>query len=111
MAKKSTKTSRVAGRSTKISTLSNSQSSKIIYSVTAKNPGQKEALRTIAKNDISILSGPPGTGKAQPFSSLVYCPDGPIEMKDVKVGTRICTPDGKTALVSGVFPQGVKDVY
>ena len=40
-----------------------SQSTKRVIAVSAMNEGQKEALRTIAKNQINIISGSPGTGK------------------------------------------------
>lgn len=53
----------------------------------------------------------PGGGKAQPLDSLVLTPDGFIRMGDVSVGTRIVVPSGGDAAVSGVFPQGIRDVY
>ena len=58
-----------------------------------------------------LLYGAPGCGKAQPLSSIVYTPSGPTKMGYIKVGQDVCTPDGKSAKVLGVFPQGEKDVY
>lgn len=57
------------------------------------------------------MTGDPKTGKEQPLSSLVYTPSGPKKMGDIKVGDKVCTPDGGTSSVIGVYPQGVKDIY
>ena len=32
-------------------------------------------------------------------------------MGDIKIGDVVCTPNGKTAKVGGVYPQGKKDIY
>lgn len=58
-----------------------------------------------------LLSGSPGTGKAQPLNSKVLTPTGFVPMGDITVGTTVVTPNGKTANVIGVYPQGIKDVY
>ena len=55
--------------------------------------------------------GLPGTGKAQPLDSILYTPEGPVKMGDVKIGDIICTPNGKTANVIEIFPQGMVDIY
>lgn len=52
-----------------------------------------------------------GYGKAQPYSSKILSPTGWIRMGDVKVGDTILTVDNDRQLVTGVFPQGEKDVY
>ena len=56
-------------------------------------------------------SGQPKTGKEQPVSAAVYTPTGPRRIGDLAVGDVVCHPDGTTASVVGVFPQGVKPVY
>lgn len=76
-----------------------------------KNDAQKEAYETISTHDISFLSGPAGTAKAQPLDAIVYCPSGPKKMGELKVGEEVCTPYGKRAKITGVFPQGEKDIY
>ena len=80
-------------------------------SITAKSDNQKLLLKSIKENLITIVAGPPGTGKAQPLDSKVYTPDGYKLMKDIGVGDKVSTPDGGVANVVGVFPQGNKDVY
>ena len=87
------------------------KSSKLLIAVTAKNPGQKKALKAISENQVTFVYGAPGSGKAQPLDSIVYCPDGPVKMGEIKVGDRVCTPDGKSAKVLAVYPQGEKDIY
>ena len=49
-------------------------------------------------------------GKAQPLSSQVWTPNGPVLMQDVSEGMEVSTPSG-TARVVGVFPQGVRTTY
>lgn len=48
-------------------------------------------------------------GKAQPLTSNILTPDGWKKMGDVQVGDNVCIPDGGTAKVTGVFPQGLRD--
>lgn len=91
--------------------ITNDSPSKLLISVTAKNPGQKKALKAISENQVTFLYGAPGSGKAQPLDSIVYCPEGPVKMKDIKVGDKVCTPDGSSAKVLAIYPQGEKDIY
>ena len=58
-----------------------------------------------------VMSGDPKTGKEQPISATVYTTFGPKKMGDIKEEDFVCTPDGRSARVIGVYPQGVKDVY
>lgn len=57
------------------------------------------------------LQGYAGTGKAQPLSAIIHTPEGPKRMGDMYPGQLICTPDGMTARVLNVYPQGLKPVY
>lgn len=52
-----------------------------------------------------------GVGKLAPLSSKVLTPNGWVEMRDIKVGSIITTPFDGDAVVTHVFPQGVKDIY
>lgn len=52
-----------------------------------------------------------GSGKAGALDSLLLTPTGWIRMGDVKVGDYVIGQDGKKALVSGVFPQGEKEIF
>jgi len=59
----------------------------------------------------AILSGEMGTGKAQPLTAKVLTPTGWRTMGALRVGDSVIDPDGGTATIEGVFPQGVKPVY
>lgn len=60
---------------------------------------------------VNMIGARPKCGKAQPLSSIVYTPDGPKTMGDMKVGSVVCTPDGETANVIAVWEHKNKDVY
>ena len=63
------------------------------------------------KSDILCFYGPPGTGKAQPLDADVLTPNGFKKMGDIKLGEVLVMPNGETAPVIGVFPQGKKEIY
>lgn len=50
-------------------------------------------------------------GKAQPLYSKIQTPNGWTTMRDVRVGELVSTPDGGTAKIVQLFPQGKKKVY
>lgn len=58
-----------------------------------------------------LLSAQMGTGKAQPLSAKVLTPRGFVKMGDLKIGDTIVDPDGGTAYVEGIYPQGEKPVF
>lgn len=50
-------------------------------------------------------------GNALPLTSKVLTPHGFKLMKDIKVGDKVIDPDGEESFVTGVFPQGSRDLY
>jgi len=56
-------------------------------------------------------TGANGVGKAQPLHCKIKTPTGWTTMGDISIGDVVSTPDGKTATVKGVFPQGVVETY
>jgi hypothetical protein len=58
-----------------------------------------------------LLSAAAGSGKAQPLSSLIKTPDGWMTMGEAQVGSVVTAWDGSETRITGVYPQGVKDVY
>ncbi|MGW3663200.1 helicase-related protein [Streptomyces sp. NPDC005141] len=58
-----------------------------------------------------LLQGEVGSGKAQPLDSTVLTPTGFRRMGDLREGDEVVVPDGGIALIDGVFPQGVRDVW
>jgi ATP-dependent DNA helicase RecG len=58
-----------------------------------------------------LLQGDVGSGKAQPLHSLVLTPNGFKRMGDIQVGDELINPTGELSVVTGVFPQGVRDTW
>jgi ATP-dependent DNA helicase RecG len=58
-----------------------------------------------------LLMGEVGSGKAQPYDALVLTPSGFRRMEDIRVGDEVINPTGETTRVTGVFPQGIRDVW
>lgn len=58
-----------------------------------------------------ILADQMGLGKAQPLQSKVYTPTGWKYMGDIQVGDRVINSQGKSSKVTGVYPQGLRDIY
>lgn len=52
-----------------------------------------------------------GGRKAQPLSSKIATPAGWVKMGSLSVGDPVIGSDGKPTTVTGVFPQGVKQVF
>jgi hypothetical protein len=66
----------------------------------------------IKRNNYRVLvANAPGTGKAQPLDAKVLTSTGWTSIGALRVGDKVIDPDGGTAEVLGVFPQGVKKVY
>ena len=92
------------------------QKEKIDFSLNIKEipwtEKQKEIIDTVIekKSNMTLIDGIWGSGKAQPLDSEVMTPDGIRRMGDLTVGDYVCTPDGKTAPIIGVFPQGEKNI-
>ena len=61
--------------------------------------------------DVVLISLPPRVGKALPNSEKVLTPNGWTTMGKISVGDNVVGYDGKPTKVTGVFPQGVRDVY
>ncbi|UCC74942.1 MAG: hypothetical protein JSV86_10450 [Gemmatimonadota bacterium] len=59
----------------------------------------------------SILAFQMRLGKAQPLDARVLTPSGWRRMGDLVVGDVVVDPDGGTARVEAVYPQGIKPVY
>jgi phosphate starvation-inducible protein PhoH len=76
-----------------------------------KTEGQINALSVFEHSIITFCYGPSGTGKAQPLDSKILTPNGWRLMGDIKVNDEISTPDGNTAKVTNIYPQGLVDIY
>lgn len=63
------------------------------------------------KSDLVILGARPAMGKAQPLDSKVLTPNGYVLMGLLSVGDKVIGSDGNPCNITGVFPQGKKEVY
>ncbi|WP_433264182.1 helicase-related protein [Actinosynnema sp. CS-041913] len=79
--------------------------------------GQQEVGEQIAR-DLSgehpmnrLLQGEVGSGKAQPLDALVLTHEGFRPMGDIQVGDEVISADGTPTAVTGVFPQGEREVF
>lgn len=72
---------------------------------------QDECLCTINDNEYGVIDAATGFGKCQPLSSKVQTPTGPVNMGSLKIGDEVCTPDGSSAKVIGVYPQGIQEIF
>jgi replicative DNA helicase len=61
--------------------------------------------------DMLVVAGRPSMGKAQPLDARVRTPHGWKEMGDLAVGDALASVDGAPSIVTGVFPQGEKQIY
>jgi phosphate starvation-inducible protein PhoH len=75
------------------------------------NPKQLELYKGIRNNTLTICQGPAGTSKAQPLSSPILTPNGWTTMGDIEIGDRVISKDGTSTIVTGIFPQGEKDIW
>lgn len=71
-------------------------------------PKQEAAIYDPAR--ISVIEAATKTGKAQPLDALVWTPNGPVKMGEIKLGQTVCTPNG-IARVVAIHPQGVQSIY
>jgi phosphate starvation-inducible protein PhoH len=74
-------------------------------------PTQEELYNSVMDNAVTFVTGPAGTGKAQPLDAKILTPSGWKTMGEMKVGDEVVNQCGRAALVSGVYPQGLKEIY
>ncbi len=61
--------------------------------------------------DMVVLAARPSMGKAQPLDAQVRTRTGWKAMGDLEVGDGLASVDGRASIVTGIFPQGVRQVY
>ncbi|MFQ6017583.1 MAG: replicative DNA helicase [Kiloniellaceae bacterium] len=62
-------------------------------------------------SDLIILAGRPSMGKAQPLDAKVKTIDGWKTMAQLRLADQLASIDGRGSIVSGIFPQGVRQIY
>jgi hypothetical protein len=72
---------------------------------------QEEGVKFLLSRNGCILADDMGLGKAWLSDTYILTPKGKIKIKDLKIGDKVIGSNGKPCNVTGVFPQGVKDLY
>jgi replicative DNA helicase len=65
----------------------------------------------LQKGDLIVLAARPSMGKAQPLDAQVRTRTGWKRMGDLEVGDAVASIDGGPSIVTGVFPQGQRQVW
>jgi replicative DNA helicase len=61
--------------------------------------------------DLIIVAGRPSMGKAQPLDAQVRTRSGWSRMGNLAVGDQLASIDGTPSIVTGIFPQGVRQIF
>lgn len=61
--------------------------------------------------DLIIIGGRPSMGKALRMDAKILTVDGFVLNKDLKIGDKIASIDGKESFVTGIYPQGIVETY
>jgi replicative DNA helicase len=61
--------------------------------------------------DLIIVAGRPSMGKAQPLDAKVKTRTGWKTMGELAVGDALASVDGKPSIVTGIYPQGERQIY
>ena len=72
---------------------------------------QRTAIEELLKNKKFILADDMGLGKALEINTLVYTPHGTKKIGNVEIGDKVIGDDGLPYNITGVFPQGKKELY
>lgn len=88
----------------------------------ADNPNDVTGVRTgfidfdrmtagLQAGDLIVLAARPSMGKAQPLDAKVRTLSGWRAMGELEVGDALVSVDGRESMVTGIYPQGVKQTF
>lgn len=74
---------------------------------------QNDYVNTVIDNDMNtaLVDLATGMGKMLDSETLIRCPEQWIKIKELEVGDVVLTQDGTYTEVTGVYPQGIQDMY
>ena len=75
------------------------------------NGYQNEEIRRQTRRMEGICGFDVGLGKAQPLNAKILTPNGWVLMGDIKAGDMVISQDGTPTKVTGVYPQGEKEIF
>ena len=81
------------------------------YNIYTGWPTLDKIMNGMGAGDVCSIIGRPAAGKAQPLDARVLTSKGFIPMGEVTVGTSMASIDGAESIVTGVYPQGIKQTY
>lgn len=58
-----------------------------------------------------VLGAATSAGKALKMDAKILTDSGWVLNKDLKIGDRVCSIDGKESIVNGIFPQGIRKTF
>lgn len=84
-----------------------------VYGLTPRNREQHLALDLLLDPEIKLVTllGTSGGGKAQPLDAKILTPTGWTTMGKLSIGDSIIARNGKQTKITGVFPQGNKEIF
>lgn len=95
-------------------TLLGMQNKKAFSGITGVPTGFRQLNRITSgwqPSDLIIIAARPGMGKALSLNENILTRTGWIKMKNIKLGDMVASSDGSFYPVTGVYPQGKRDVY
>lgn len=74
---------------------------------------QNDYVNTVIDNDMNtaLVDLATGMGKMLDSETLIRCPGQWIKIKELEAGDQVLTQDGTYTEVTGVYPQGIQDMY
>ena len=89
-----------------------------IMRTAGKCTGIRTPLTTLTKwtqgwqdGQVIVIAARPSMGKEQPLYSKILTPSGWSTMREIEIGSKVIGRSGRSCNVTGVFFQGVKDIY
>ena len=70
-----------------------------------------EMTSGLQQSELVIIAARPSLGKAQPLDAPIKTPTGWLPMGDMRLGQSLASHDGQESQVTGIYPQGRKQVY